>query len=116
MDKEEIKGLIPGDAPTDSYLDAVIPLILEWVEDYCNDDFLIDNPDYDEDDPDSDEEIKSYPGGVKLFVVEAIKMQARDLGKQSESLGDYSVSYQQTTTDYPVSMRKMLTPYRKMGW
>ena len=83
----------------------------EWVKDYCRNNFLIENPDYDEDDPESEEYIEQIPGGVDVFLDKAEEYFGEEQGVQSESLGDYSVSFD---TDIPASLLKLLQPYRKV--
>lgn len=101
MDKTEVKALLPGAVPSDTFLDAIIPLIIEWVQDYCNQTF-----------EDADEFLQ-LPGGVKIFIARACQFNAAQAGVKSESLGDYSVSY---STEYPESLTKLLRPYRKVSW
>lgn len=83
----------------------------EWVKDYCNNQFLIDNPDYDPDDESSDEFIESLPGGVNIFLDRAVAYFKKQSGKKSEALGDYSVSFE---TDIPQSIMKLIRVYRRV--
>jgi hypothetical protein len=102
MDKIEVKTLLQIQTTNhDGYLDAIIPLIIEWVQGYCHQSF------------ENDQEELKLPGGAKIFVAQACEFNMNQAGMQSESLGDYSVSY---TTDYPESMMKLLRPYRKVSW
>jgi hypothetical protein len=59
-----------------------------------------------------------YPRSLKLVVAQMVAyamQKANKEGIQSESLGDYSVTF--TSADaYPKSILKMLNPYRKVGW
>lgn len=71
----------------------------EWVKDYCNDDFL------------DEDEAEDLPGGVEVFLDRAASYFKSQSGKTSESLGDYSVSFD---ADIPRSLLKLLTPYRKV--
>lgn len=73
--------------------------LLVWVKDYCNNDFL------------DDDDIEKIPGGVNVFLTQAVKYIEKQEGKTSESLGDYSVAW---STDYPESMLRLLRPYRRV--
>ncbi len=72
--------------------------LTDWVKDYCNNTFLV-------------EEVEALPGGVSLFLEYAIPYIKSNTGKQSETLGDYSVTL---SMDFPESMMKLLKPYRKV--
>jgi len=85
--------------------------LTEWVKDYCNNDFLVKNPDYDSEDAESEEYIEELPDGVELFLNQAVDFTKNQTGKKSESLGDYSVSWE---TGFPPSMLMFLAPYRSM--
>lgn len=67
--------------------------LLQWAKDYCNDDF---------DD--------GTPAGVTLFINQAAGFILSSAGKQSESLGDYSVTM---SLDFPPTFAKLLVPYRR---
>lgn len=85
--------------------------LTEWVKHYCNNDFLKPNPDYDEDDPNSEEFIVVLPGGVNLFLDKGINFINAQKGLQSESLGDYSVTF---LTEMPSSLLSLLAPYKRV--
>lgn len=70
--------------------------LLHWCMDYCNNAF-----------------VNGVPSGVELFLDQAIGFIKIQLGKTSESLGDYSVSVD--TTKFPRSMLDLLSPYKKLG-
>ena len=71
----------------------------EWVKDYCNNSFL------------DDDDLEDLPGGVELFIEKGVEYMSNQQGKTSESLGDYSVSFD---TNMPESLLKLLRPYRKV--
>ena len=73
-------------------------LLLEWVKDTCKNDFMVNG-----------EEV--LPGGVVLFLNKAEDYLRNVQGISSESLGDYSVSFD---TDLPQSLKRLLRPYRKV--
>ena len=88
--------------------------LTDWVKDWCNNDFLIDNPDYDSEDETSEEYIVDLPAGVELFLENAVSTFKTDTGIKSESLGDYSVSFKD---DKLLTLaRQYLKPYRKVGF
>ncbi len=80
-----------------------------WVKDECRDNFLIANPDYDPDDEASEKYIESLPGGVELFLNQAVAYVKNQSGIQSESLGDHSIAW---TTDFPDSLLKLIKPHK----
>ncbi|CAM4186177.1 phage head-tail connector protein [Paenibacillus alkaliterrae] len=60
----------------------------------------------------------SYPASLKLDVASMISFamaKANKEGIQSESLGDYSVTFTDAST-YPGVILSRLRPYRKVGW
>ena len=67
----------------------------DWVKEYCNDDFE-----------------KYMPEGVKLFIAKKIQIFSQDRGGNSESLGDYSISY---GSDDDL-VKRWLAPYVKVGF
>ena len=85
--------------------------LTEWVKDYCKNDFLINNPDYDSEDEESEKYIESLPGGVKTFLNQGVDFIKNQSGIKSESLGDYSIAW---TTDYPESLLKLIRPYKSI--
>lgn len=72
--------------------------LLRWVKDYCNNTFV------------NDDGVEVIPGGVEVFLTQASIFIEKQTGKTSESLGDYSVAW---STDYPQSMMRLLSPYRR---
>lgn len=68
--------------------------LLEWVNAYCVQSFE-----------------EPLPGAIKLFIEKGTEYLKNKAGITSESLGDYSISGVQ---DFPVSLQKLLVPYRKL--
>lgn len=77
------------------YLTTLIPILLEYAEDYCNNMFDAKNP----------------PGGVKIFLAESIKHKLNTQGFASRQMGTVSYSYD---TDLPEKIKNNLKPYRKV--
>lgn len=77
----------------DAYLQEVIPLFLDFAEDYCNRRW---------DEP---------PSGVRLFVAKAVEYNMNPAGLSSRSMDTVSYSY---NTDFPESVMKFLRPYRRV--
>lgn len=72
--------------------------LIEIAKDHCNNDF--------ED---------GLPSGVVMFVDLGIKFFKNGLsGKSSESLGDYSVTYNISEDLLPKDMMALLRPYRRL--
>lgn len=67
--------------------------LTNWVKDYCHNDF--------ED---------GLPGGVLLFLDQALNFQKSTSMIKSENLGDYSITFRD---DYPESSLKLLRPYKR---
>lgn len=73
--------------------EQIVVHLTEWVKSYCHNDF--------ED---------GLPGGVLLFLDQALDFQKGSSAVASETLGDYSVKFRD---DYPTTMMKLLKPYKK---
>ena len=82
----------------DDYIEAMIPILMEYARGYCNATFFIGN-----------EEV--IPGPVKLFVAKAIEFNMNPAGVSGRSMGGASYSYE---TDFPPSITRLLKPYRKV--
>ena len=82
----------------DQYIEAMIPILMEYAKDYCNTSFFI-----------AEEEI--IPGPVKLFIAKAIEFNMNPAGVSARSMGGASYSYE---TDFPSSITRLLKPYRKV--
>jgi hypothetical protein len=101
MDVTTVKNIL-GITTTkhDTYLTKVIPLIVEYAKDECYQDFL------------DDDGVEQLPGGVKVFVAKAIEYNMNTAGVTSRSQG-VSYSYD---TDFPKSIMRFLSPYRRLKW
>ena len=95
------------DATYDSYLDVKVPAALEFAEKYCNQYFSTKNPDYDALVTGSEEFILAIPNPVYDYIAQDIESKLE--GVKSESLGDHSITYNQTADTV-----ELLTQYRKM--
>lgn len=99
---EEVKALlaIPSDDVTkDDLIEAMIPIVEDFVKRYCNDEFT------------DGEGVTSFPGGLKLPAAQLIGYQLEFKGVAQESIGDYSVSY---FANIPDGVKAMLKPYKKL--
>ena len=80
--------------------------LLRWVKDYCRDDFIRGT-------------VEVIPGGVEVFLEKALAYYTNIAGSglASESLGDYSVSFNNSssTGGIPVELKSLLIPYRRLG-
>lgn len=103
MTIEEVKALlrITG-TDYDAYLSAILPLMEEYVADYCNQSFI---------DPETGE--LDYPGGVKIAIAKLCQWQMKDAQVQSESLARHSITYA-SSDRMPSEIAKMLAPYRRV--
>lgn len=71
---------------------------LEWIEDYCNNEF-------DKDD---------LPGGVELALDQLVKIDPMDFNIKSESIGDLSQTFSSSEGDIPKFIYKWLNPYKRL--
>lgn len=69
---------------------------LEYVKEYCDNQF--------ED---------GIPKMIHIIINQMISYDEKNTDIQSESLGDYSVTFRNNGTDYPTSLLKKLDVYRK---
>lgn len=93
---EEIK-LINGEQGTvkDKYYGAMLPLLLDHVQEWCNNTFTPPN----------------IPGGVKLFLAKAIQFNQNKAGLKGRTMGTVSYSYD---LEFPASLYTYLRPYRRL--
>lgn len=99
MTVEEVKALLRIQTNEhDSYLSAMIPLVEEYVQDYCNRDFK-----------DAQGNV-AYPGGVKMAIAQMCQYHMKASGVQSESLSRHSITYAQS---YPSEITNLLNTYRR---
>jgi hypothetical protein len=66
--------------------------LIAWAKENCQNDDLTDEQ-------------------LELFLEQAIPFSSSITGKTSESLGDYSVSF---NTDFPASIMRFLKPYNRV--
>lgn len=78
-----------------TYLSVMVPILLEYAEDYCGATFDVDTP----------------PAGVRLFIGESLKFKIKSDGLSSRSMGSVSYSYD---TDFPEKIKRNLKPYRRV--
>ena len=90
-----------------SYLEVKVPAALEFAEKYCNQFFSTKNPDYDVAVSGSEEFILNIPNPIYEYIAKDVELNIN--GVKSESLGDHSITYNQSAE--PI---KLLTQYRKM--
>ena len=94
------------DTTYDDYLDVKVPASLEFTEKYCNQFFSTNNPDYDVAVSGSKEFILNIPNPIYEYIAKDVELNIN--GVKSESLGDHSITYNQSAK--PI---KLLTQYRK---
>jgi len=74
---------------------------LEWIKDYCNNDFL------------DDEGVEVIPATVNLAIDKLMEADSIPAGLDSEKKGSKSVSFSE---DRYKDIKPMLAPYRKLRW
>ncbi|KIL45758.1 phage head-tail connector protein [Jeotgalibacillus soli] len=101
MTIEEIKAMIglTGTTQHDTYLDIMVPMLVERAKEYCNNAFL------------DDMGVEKLPAGVKVFVAKGCQFNMNKSGLKSRSMGTVSYSYE---TDFPISYYKEIQTYRKV--
>lgn len=73
--------------------------LLEWVKDYCNNQFL------------NSDGVEVIPSGVKMFIPKAYEYLQNKAGVASRSMGSVSYSYEM---DFPPGLLRLIRPYRKV--
>lgn len=103
MEVAELKKLLKvpaADTSKDSFFEEVLEPLVELAGKICNDDFT-DATVY-----------PTLPGGIKLFVRDAVMYLDSNQGKKSETLDEYS--YTIDTSEFPKAVLQWLKPYKKM--
>lgn len=84
----------------DEAIDLLIPLVGDWIQQYCNNDFK------------NEEDESVYPPGYELIAIKMIEYNLNQkTGITQESLSRHSVSF---SDDYPKSIVKGLK--RRVSW
>lgn len=102
-DVDEIKGIlgIPLiDTSKNEYIQTMLPLLLESVMAYTNNNFNIQ----------ADGTLR-IPGGVKIYLAKAIERNTMTTGLKSRSMGSVTYSYDNSVPD---ELKGFLKPYRKV--
>jgi hypothetical protein len=79
----------------DTYLSEMIPLLIEYSEDYCNRKF------------------DELPAGVRIFVAKSCEFNLGDSRLSSRSMDTVSYSF---NTEVPQSIKSYLRPYRRVSF
>lgn len=99
LDVAQVKRLLGlTTSKHDDYITEMIPILLDYVKNYCNNTFMKNG-------------VEELPGPVKLFIAKAIQFNMNPAGVSSRSMGGAAYSYE---TDYPESIMKLLRPYKKV--
>lgn len=102
-DVAEIKAIQNIDSTVtahDAYIRTMLPLLLESVMAYTNNNFDI-----------TSEGVMRIPGGVKIYIAKAIERNGMQTGLKSRSMGSVSYSYD---TSVPDELKGLLAPYKKV--
>lgn len=100
-DIEEYKNINEEQSSNhDKYYMTMLPLLLDYVEEYCNHRF-----------PKDSNGKPNLPGGVKIFLAKSIQHNMTKAGIKSRSMGSVSYSYDLEFSD---SLLKYLRPYKKV--
>ena len=113
MTRNEVKALIrTTSTDMDSFIDAELPLVEDYVKEFCNDTFLVETS------AGSTSYYTDMPLGVKRYIARKIKADSVNIaGVLSERLGDYSVEYiSGNVSAISDPLLGLLIPYRKVGF
>ncbi|MGM9987229.1 MAG: phage head-tail connector protein [Bacillaceae bacterium] len=100
MDYTEVKAILGYKTNKhDSYIDTVIPMFIEWMEDDCNYCFRDESGNY------------NLRGGAKIALAKMIEHNINQAGLSSKTMGEVQYTYD---TNFPVSILNMLAPYRRI--
>lgn len=105
MTIDEVKTLLQiplSDTSKDDYLTAALPLLVDYVKDYCNQTFI-----------DATTGLEVLPGGVKLAIAKMAEYGMANVSEKSYTEGAYSVAYV-SGSEYPKSILKLLRPHRRV--
>ena len=99
MELDQVKNLLGlSTNKHDLFIDAMIPILVEFAKEHCNNQFLENGK-------------EKLPGPVKLFVARAIQFNMNPTGITGRSMGGASYSYE---TDFPPALMRLLRPYKKV--
>lgn len=97
---EEIKSILGiKNTKHDEYLSIMIPILLEHVTAFCNNNFTSRTGEVD------------VPGGVRLFIAKACEHNMQNAGLKSRSMGSVSYSYE---LEFPLSLTSYIRPYKRL--
>lgn len=100
-DVTAIKGIMgQTDSSKDEYIKLMLPLLLESVMAYTNNNFDI-----------TAEGSMRIPGSVKIYIAKAIERNTMQTGLKSRSMGSVSYSYD---TSIPDELKDLLKPFKKV--
>lgn len=115
--RDEVKTLlsIPStDTSRDDFIDTMIPVVEDFVKEYCANDFF------------DDDGVESFPAGIKLPVarlighdLRAMSLSSGDKDVTAEWLGEYSIKYavgsrESLTGSYPQALLVNLRPWKRV--
>lgn len=92
---EEIKSILGiKNSKHDEYLNVMIPILLEHVTAFCNNNFA-----------------DNIPGGVRLFIAKACEHNMQNAGLKGRTMGTVSYSYE---LEFPSSLMSYIRPYKRL--
>lgn len=102
LDVKGILGINLSDTSKDDYIEFILPLIIEFVQDYCGETF---------EDP-QQPGLYTFRGGLKVTIAKMIQFHMNKSGIQSEGISRRSVAY---NTEYPKYITDALDMYKSSG-
>ena len=115
--RDEVKTFLnipSADDSRDMFIDTMIPVVEDFVKEYCANDFIDDNGE------------EAFPPGIKLPVarlighdLRAMSLNAGDKDVTAEWLGEYSIKYavgsrESLTGSYPKALMLNLRPWKRV--
>ena len=100
MTLQEVKDILQiTTTKHDVYITTMLDLLIEYIQDYCNNSFLDENG------------VLNIKGGAKIAIAKMIEFNMNKAGINSRSFGEVSYSYD---TDFPPSILRLLEPYSRI--
>lgn len=103
MDYFELRAILridTADSNFDEYIDTMLPLVIEFVQDYCGQSFQDSKGEY------------TFRGGLKIAIAKMIEFHMNKSGVASEGLSRQSTTY---NTEYPPYIMDVLDQYKVAG-
>lgn len=100
MNSQDVKNILGyTTSKHDAYIETMINLLIEYIQDECNNTFKNENGEL------------AIRGGAKIAIAKMIEFNMNKAGISARTFGEVSYSY---NTDFPPSILRLLEPYRRI--